>query len=157
MFTPFFLDRTLVFLLSIGGIICSALAASSCDFFHFDSIDNRPWPGLEPPFNNTIAADVGLFNYEITDSTELSDLNEGCIAYDGRFSDFPKGHELWEAAQWCALFALITSGLAFLINLFEAICCSFFCSFIFACTLLWIAGVLQACTFMVLGGGDSLW
>jgi hypothetical protein len=143
MFTPFFLDRILVFLLSLGGIICSALAASSCEFFHFYSYSHDPWPGLEPPFNDAIAANVGLFMYEITDSTELSDLNEGCIAYDRRFSEFPEGNALLEGAQWCALFAMIASGLAFLTNLFEAVCCSFFCSYIFACTLLCVAGVLH--------------
>jgi hypothetical protein len=152
--TPFFLDRITVFILSLGGIICAGVAASSCEFYHFDTISERPWQGMEPPFEDALAANIGLFNYEITDSTRLTDLEEGCTGFDGRFSDFPEGNALLEAAQYCAVFAMITSALAFLINLAEAICCSFFCSFIFACALLWIAGALQACTFMVLGGGE---
>jgi hypothetical protein len=156
MFTPlFFLDRVLIFILSLGGFICSIAVAASCEFYHFDSITDGPWAGLEPPFpNTTIAANVGLFKYEVTDSTEPGEEDGGCKAIDGRFKDFSEGNGLWEAAQYCAVFATITSGLAFFINLFEAFCCSFYCSFIFACTLLWIAGALQACTFMVLGGGD---
>jgi hypothetical protein len=109
---------------------------------------------LEPPYDSTIGADIGLFSYEITDSTEPADLREGCIAFDGRFSNFSEGNALWEAAQWCAVFSFVTSALAFFINLLEVICCSFYCSFFFASTLLWIAGALQACTFMVLGGGE---
>jgi hypothetical protein len=136
-------------------VICSGVAAFSCHFFHFESVDNeRPWPGLEDPFNNTIGADIGLFSYEITDSLDPRDLDEGCQTFDDRFRDFTQGNALWEAAQYCAVFALITSLIAFFINLFELFCCSFYCSFIFASTLLLIAGGLQACTFMVLGGGD---
>jgi hypothetical protein len=150
----FFLDRTLVFILSIGGAICSGLASFSCEFYHFESVDNRPWPGLEPPYKSTIGADIGLFSYQITDSIEPADVREGCVAFDGRFRDFSEGNALWEAAQWCAVFAFVTGGLASYVNLCETICCSFCCSFIFACTLLFLAGGLQACTFMVLGGAD---
>jgi hypothetical protein len=109
---------------------------------------------LEPPYASTIGADVGLFSSEITDSAEPADLREGCIAFDDRFADFSEGNALWEVAQWCAVFAFVTSGLAFFINLFEVICCSFYRSFIFAFTLLFLAGGLQACTFLVLGGAD---
>jgi hypothetical protein len=150
----FFLNRIFVFILSAGGATCSGLASFSCQFYHFEAVNNTPWSGLEPPYDSAIGADIGLFTYQITDSTDSADLGEGCIAFDGRFSDFSEGNGLWEAAQWCALFAFATSGLAFFINLLELIGCSFYCSFIFACTLLWIAGALQACTVMVLGGND---
>ena len=103
-----------------------------------------------------IAANVGLFNYEISYSIDPSDLNEGCIAYDGgRFSYFSEGnaefmggcsglHSLCHDHEWSCLFNQLVGGDF----------CSFFCSFIFACKLLWIAGVLQVCTLMVLGGSD---
>jgi hypothetical protein len=155
MLTPFFLDRAIIFILSLGGFICSLAAAASCEFYNFDTTTSTPWPGLEPPFTKTtIAANVGLFKYEVTESTEPEEADEGCNAIDDRFTNFSGKNDLWEAAQYCSFFAMISSGLAFFINLFEAIFCSFFCSFIFACTLLFIAGALQASTFMVLGGGD---
>jgi hypothetical protein len=152
---PFFHNRALIFILSLGGAIIAIVVASSCEFYSFQSITNRPWPGLEEPFTNAVSATVGLFSYEITESTEPGEENLGCKAFDGRFSDFPEGNELWEAAQYCVVFAFLTSVFALLINLFEMICCSFFCSFIFASTLLLMAGALQACTFMVIGGADA--
>jgi hypothetical protein len=150
----FFHDRALIFILSLGGTICAIVVARSCEFYSFESITNSPWPGLEDPFTNAVSATVGLFSYEITESTLPGEENLGCKAYDGRFSDFPEGNGLWEAAQYCAVFAFITSAFALLIILFETICCSFYCSFIFASTLLMMAGALQACTFMVIGGAD---
>jgi hypothetical protein len=147
-----FLDRTLIFLLAIGGVICAGVVVRSCNFYHFNSHSGRPWPGLEPPFNNTVGANIGLFSYEITHSTELSELYLGCIDFDNKFSQFSEGNSYWQAAQYCAVFAFFTSCLAILINLFEVIFCSFYCSFIFASMLLMLAGVLQACTFMVLEG-----
>jgi hypothetical protein len=146
-----------------GAIALSFLAALDCKFYSFENVDptGTAWDGLKPPFQSTLGADIGLFSYRITDSSDPVDIMDECVEFNERFRDFQLddssnrgGSAAWVAAQFCALFAMILGGLAWFVNLFETCFCSFYCSFLIGSILLLLAGGLQACTFLIFADND---
>jgi hypothetical protein len=141
----------------------SFLAALDCKFYSFQNVDPTgiAWDGLKPPFNSTLAADIGLFSYRIDDSSDPSDVMDECAEYCGRFRTFRMHHSStrgsspgWIAAQFCALFSVLFGGLAWFVNLIETCCCSFYGSFLIGSILLLMAAGFQGCTFLIFADND---
>ena len=133
----------------------SLLAAMSCSFFSFENVTGEPWIGLTPPFDSTIAADIGLFRYEITNSLDVTEMTGECVSYENVLTDLTgQGVELWVAAEFCAIIALVLSGLAFFVNLIEVICCNYPFSCLIAAIMLFAAFVMQLCTFLAFGRSE---
>lgn len=138
-----------------GGATCSFFAGFACEFFKWRTIDGEPIDGIEvpPEFEFATAGEIGLFGYKITESERWQDI-DGCQRFDDNFTNLDFGGGLHEASQWCAILAFIFACISFFVNLLEMIVCSFFCSFMFAATFLFLAAGFQAATFMVLGDAD---
>jgi hypothetical protein len=139
----------MVFLLGGGAVACSVFAARSCEFFSYESLDGEPWEGFEPPFKDVIKASVGLFRYSLqTDGTSIK-FGDECVGYSN-WSNVGTSN-LFQAAQWCAVFAPWAGGLAWSMNLFEFCCCEMFGSFFITSSLFFAAAILQGCSFFVFG------
>ena len=139
------------------GFLLSLLAALSCTFFSFENVTGEPWVGLTPPFDSTISANIGLFKYEITNSLEpMEMIDDGeCVPYENILSDLTgQGVEMWVASEFCAVVAVVLSGLAFIVNLVEVICCNYPFSCLLPAIMLFIAFVMQVCTFLVFGRSE---
>ena len=149
------LHRSCVFLCTLVGFILSLVAALSCRFFSFENVTGKPWIGLEPPFDSTIAADIGLFRYEITNSLDEADMTGGCVNNERNLADLTgQGAELRVTAQFCAILALVLSGLAFVVNLIEVICCNYPFSCLIPASMLFVSFVMQVCTFLIFGRSE---
>mmetsp|Transcript_77075 Transcript_77075/g.115934 ORF Transcript_77075/g.115934 Transcript_77075/m.115934 type:complete len:353 (-) Transcript_77075:82-1140(-) len=155
--------RMFLLLLSGGGLALSLLAGFSCEFFSFENSSGGPWIGLVPPFDGTIAADIGLFSYRITDSIIPAEETESCTRYDDMFFELSRNNEggsnnnnnnngmgnLWITAQICAVAAVTAGGLAFLYILLETVspCLSY--PWLIPAFLLFVAFGCQCCTFLI--------
>ena len=129
------------------------MAALRCDMFSFRTKDGNPI-GIAPPYTSTIAADIGLFGYRITESADPADVTNSCVRFNQRLANFHGGNSLWEAAQWCAVLAVSMAGFASLVNIMEIFCCNYAGSFFVAAFFLFLSFAAEGCTFMVLGGAD---
>jgi hypothetical protein len=126
------------------------MAAFSCAFFSFASTRGTPWIGLVPPFDSTIAADLGLFRYRITDSTnEAEERSFVCTRYDEFFRDFKDASQLWIVAQFCQVFAVVLGGMGWMFCVIETTCRHASCPFLLLSVLIFGAFVLQGCTFLI--------
>ena len=145
-----------VLLLGIVGIILSRIGSATCEFLSFENLEGVPWKELKPPFDTAIAANVGIFNYEILDSPNADDITGECIAYEDKFFDLAETQEALVAAQICAVVAPVLAGVALLLNLMEACMCNFAGSFVFTSSLFIAAAGVQAGTFSMIAE-PSLW
>ena len=150
------INRVAVLGLGIVGIILSWVGSRTCEFLSFENSEGVPWRELEPPFDTAIAANVGIFNYEILDSPNADDITDGCIAYDDNFFGLVDTQEALAAAQICAVVAPVLAGVSLLLNLMEACFCNFPGSFVFTSTLFIAASGVQAGTFSMIAE-PSLW
>ena len=150
------IHRVGVLLLGIVGIILSRIGSATCEFLSFENLEGVPWRELKPPFDTAIAANVGIFNYEILDSPNAADITDGCIPYEDKFFDLAENQEALVAAQICAVVAPVLAGCALLLNLMEACMCNFAGSFVFTSSLFIAAAGVQAGTFSMIAE-PSLW
>ena len=148
--------RLAVLVLAVVGIILSWVGSQTCEFLSFKNLQDVPWRELEPPFDTAIAANVGIFKYEILDSPNADDITDGCVSYDDKYFDLVDTQEALVAAQICAVVAPVLAGVALLINLLEACLCNFAGSFVFTSTLFLAASGVQAGTFSMIAE-PSLW
>ena len=146
----------MVFIIAAAGIILSWLASDTCEFLGFENEQGVPWRDLNPPFDTAVAANVGIFKYEILDSPDGAEVTDGCVSYDGRFFDLIDDQEALVAAQCCAVAAPVLAGLGVIIVLLETCLCNFPGSFVFPATLFIAACGVQAGTFSVIAE-PSLW
>ena len=142
--------------MGVVGIILSWIGSNTCEFLSFENLEGVPWRELEPPFDTAIAANVGIFNYEILDSPNADDISDGCIAYDDKFFGLVETQEALAAAQICAVVAPVLAGTSLLLNLAESCICNFAGSFVFTSTLFIAAAGVQAGTFSMIAE-PSLW
>lgn len=126
--------------------MCSWSAATTCEFISFKDTDGNPPDRAEdPPFNIALAANVGIFKYEITEFVNR-DGSSGCIKFDDRFAQ-QQGYPSVATAQFCALIAPIMAALAIFATLFDFCACNFPGSYLISSLLLLIASGVQAGTF----------
>ena len=134
--------------MSTGAVVLSFLSGMSCDFFSFESTEGVPgW--LAPPFDNTIAADMGLFQYRIRESQDPTEISAECIPFEGIFGDFQDGSKFWRAAQFCVVFAFVAGTLGCLVSFCECACPYSSCPFLLPSACFFCAFVLQCCTFFI--------
>ena len=170
------------------GVLLSVFSALSCQFFSFENVTKEPWIGLSPPFDSTVAGNIGLFSYQITkdyndivgvpmqegamnnsaNTTNTTSTNttapgyyveRECVSFDDKLlqligQDDDTISEMWIASQFCAILAIILSGLAFLVNLIELVCCNYPFSCLIPATMLFVAFGLQVGTFMILARSE---
>jgi hypothetical protein len=117
-----------VFVFGLIAIVCSGKAANTCEFISFENTSGTPWQKLQPPFNTAIAANVGIFKYEILESSSGTETN-GCVPYEERFLGMKDTYEALASAQLCALLAPIFGGLGVFLNLVwdESLVAGIFC------------------------------
>lgn len=138
--------RLLAVCFAITGIILSWLASKTCEFISFrDSDGDPPDFAQDPPFNQAMAANVGIFRYEITQFVNGGGSSE-CIAYDDRWAQ-QQGYPSVATAQFCALFGPIFAVLGIFAVMFDICVCNFPGSFMIGALFLLLASGLQAGTF----------
>lgn len=136
--------RFLVFALTAGGCVCSALAALSCEFFSYESIDPTMLP---PPYTNQANQTVGLFSYY--------DETGSCLVYDKNFVYANDDYDImFVTAQFAALVGPGCAALAWIVNILEWLFWSHPCTYFTAFTLLFVAFVAQGLTFLVYGQNE---
>ena len=109
-----------------------------------DRDGNPPDRAEDPPFNTVLAANVGIFKYQVLEYVDGG--SSGCVQYDDRFAQ-QKGYPSVATAQFCALIAPIIAGLAIFSSLFETCACNFPGSYIISSSLFLAAAGIQAGTF----------
>ena len=139
-----------VFTLGLAGIICSIYAAKTCEFISFHNGAGVPWKDLQPPFQQAVAANVGIFQYQVTISGSGGTTNRGCTPYPDKFAGMSHNYPSLVAAQVCAIIAPIMAGFAMIANLFECCTCNFPGSFVVGSFLFLIATGIQAGTFSMI-------
>ena len=133
-------------------IILSIVASFNCNFLKFENDSGEASEGLDPPFDGSIEAHVGIFGYEIIDHADETAKTNGCVAYDGKYGDAP--YEALIAAQFCALFAPVIGAVGLLLSCIDTFCCRFFGSFLISSALFVIACGIQAGTFSLYAEPD---
>jgi hypothetical protein len=128
--------------------VCSGKAASTCEFISLENTSGKPWQNLQPPFDTAIAANVGIFKYEILESISGAETN-GCVNYEDRFIGLKNTYEALVSAQFCALLAPIFGGLGVLLNVVWD-------EYLVAGTLCFAAACIQAGTFSMVAD-PSIW
>jgi hypothetical protein len=104
----------------------------------------------DPPFDRAIAANVGIFRYEITEIVNGGGPGtNGCVSYDDTFAQ-QNGYPSLATAQFCAMIAPIIAGLAVFANLFDFCVCNFPGSYLITSLLFLTAAGIQAGTFTLL-------
>jgi len=145
--------RTLAFLLIGCAIACTIVTCVRCDFYEFTTIDGRPSSQLDPPFASATVVEIGVFKYRIVDSSDPGQEMDACREFANLFQEFDSGtgsgNNYWAAAQIIMVIAALAGSLAFCTNFVEVICCNFYCSHMVTSTLLFIAGILQGCSFLL--------
>lgn len=118
----------------------------TCEFISFQDTDGNPPDRAEdPPFNNALSANVGIFKYEITEFPNRLGTS-GCIKYDDRFAQMT-GYPSVATAQFCALIAPIMAGLGIFATVADFCACNFPGSYLISSVLFLLAGTIQAGTF----------
>jgi hypothetical protein len=137
-----------LFVFGLIAIVCSGHSASTCEFISFENTSGKPWQNLKPPFDTAIAANVGIFKYEILESISGTETN-GCVNYEDRFLGMKDTYEALASAQLCALLAPIFGGLGIFLNLVWD-------QYLVAGTLCLAAAGVQAGTFSMVAD-PSIW
>ena len=106
-----------MFVFGLIAIVCSGKAARTCEFISFENTSGKPWlnNNLQPPLDTAIAANMGIFRYEILESITGTETN-GCVNYEDRFIGMKDTYEALASAQFCALVAPIFGGLGVFLN-----------------------------------------
>jgi hypothetical protein len=92
------------------------MASLTCEFISFDNSSGNPRQNLEPPFDQAVAANVGIFNYEILESISGT-KTDGCVNYENGFLEINEMYTALTASQFCALLAPIFGGFGVFFNL----------------------------------------
>ena len=149
--------RLFVLLWVAGAIFCSIVSILSCQIFSYETKDldwSDGWnTTLNAPFDTLPTASFGLFAYsELTTSDENFLLGDECTAY----VDWQNigQNNIFQVAQWCAIFAPLAAFLAWLQLFLEWCFCRLFGSFCLISALLLIASGLQASTFLLVADTD---
>lgn len=134
---------------AIAAIICSWRAARTCEFISFVDTDGNPPDFAEdPPFNNVIAANVGIFRYEVTQFQNGADPT-GCEPYEERWAK-QQGYPSLATAQFCAIIAPCFAVAGAFAALVDLCVCNFAGSFGAGSLFLLVASGVQAGTFTVI-------
>ncbi len=124
--------------------MCAYLAASSCEFFSYESKEPESLPG---PFLNLTAATVGIFSYFNEDENE-------CTNYDEIFTSALDANDFnayFVTAQFAAVIGPACAAVAWLINLVEWLFWSNTCTYQLVVLFLIFSFAMQGITFMVYG------
>eukprot|EP00980_Cylindrotheca_fusiformis_P014362 scaffold3827_cov179-Cylindrotheca_fusiformis.AAC.26 len=116
----------IVLLLSTVGIFASILTVFSCQFFTYRTIDGMLWEGLDAPFDELPKAAVGLFFYSQETTTSRQPVfGDSCEKYP----DWQEAGQnaVFQAAQWCCIFAPVAAFLAWVQVLLEMVWCLLAC------------------------------
>jgi hypothetical protein len=114
-----------------------------------DTDGNPPDDAEDPPFNTVLAANVGIFNYEVLQLADGGTGDFGCVPYDDKFTR-QTGYPSIATAQFCALIAPIFGSLAIFATLFDLCACKFPGSFLISTVLFLVAASIQAGTFTLI-------
>lgn len=115
-----------------------------------DTDGDPPDMAEDPPFNQALAAHVGLFGYDITNVFNgAGPGTDGCVQYDAYFAK-QVGYPSLATAQFCALLSPIFAGIALFACAVDLCVCNFNGSFMIAGLLFALATGLQAGTFTLL-------
>jgi hypothetical protein len=114
-----------------------------------DTDGNPPDDAEDPPFNTVLAANVGIFNYEVIQLANGGTRDFGCVAYDDKFAK-QTGYPSIATAQFCALIAPIIASFAVFAALFDVCVCQFPGSFVISTVLFLAAAAIQAGTFTLI-------
>jgi hypothetical protein len=129
-------------------MVLSVASARTCEFISISSKED----GGDPPFDTAIVANVGIFSYEILESSSTTD---GCVDYEETFGDLSDTYPSLTAAQYSAYFAPIIGGVALVVIVFDTLVCTFRGGFYMIGTPLFaLAAGIQAGTFSILAGGE---
>lgn len=132
---------------AVVAIILSWSASRTCQFISFRDTDSDPPDRAEdPPFNRAMAANVGIFRYQIVES-----VNGGsgeCVEYEDRWGQL-QGYPSVATAQFCSLLAPLMAVLGIFSALLDICVCTFPGSFMTASFFFLLASGLQAGTFVI--------
>lgn len=133
---------------AVGGVICSWLTIGSCQFISFvDTDGNPPEDAEDPPFNNALEADVGIFKYRINKYfTDPDGGGTDCRDYDDKFTQ-QTAYPSLATAQFCTMMAPILAGVGMLITLLDICACRFSACYIVSTLFFLCAAGLQAGAF----------
>jgi hypothetical protein len=149
LLTPF-LSRSLTVILAFVGIILSWMASQTCEFISYLDEDGTPPDSAEdPPFNLAVAADVGIFHYEITQHEAGTTGLGGCIPYELRFAsqqDYPS----LATAQICAVIGPCFAAFGAIFTLMDFCVFNFPGSFTVASLFLLVGSGVQAGVFTLI-------
>eukprot|EP00339_Tiarina_fusa_P002277 CAMPEP_0117056762 /NCGR_PEP_ID=MMETSP0472-20121206/39389_1 /TAXON_ID=693140 ORGANISM="Tiarina fusus, Strain LIS" /NCGR_SAMPLE_ID=MMETSP0472 /ASSEMBLY_ACC=CAM_ASM_000603 /LENGTH=295 /DNA_ID=CAMNT_0004773349 /DNA_START=104 /DNA_END=991 /DNA_ORIENTATION=- len=132
-----------------GGLVLSVLSSLSCEFFAFESTTGVPWSGLKPPFENVVAARVGIFSYRRIETSPPSPPQQECQWYDEFFAGATVAGKKWVGAQFCAVFAVAFGLLGLVFQLCDSTCSESRYSHFVPYVFLMMAFGLQLCTFLI--------
>eukprot|EP00934_Nitzschia_sp_Nitz4_P001485 Nitzschia sp. Nitz4//scaffold7_size249615//221099//222010//NITZ4_001210-RA/size249615-augustus-gene-0.42-mRNA-1//-1//CDS//3329558541//1485//frame0 len=156
---PYFL-KFLTLAVAFVTISLSWAASNTCDFISVQDQDGNPLDGAEyPPFDQAIAANVGILRYEITNSVNGSVTAESeCVSYQQRWLD--QEYPSVASAQLCAVVAPSLALMGVLWSLCDIFVCNFPGSSIFPAILFLVASGTQLGTFTLIADpvfcfGDS--
>lgn len=144
--------RMLTLLTVTTALILSIVASFNCNFLKFENDSGESWEGLEPPFDGSIEAHVGIFGYEIIDHMNETMVTTGCQAYDEKFSS--GNFEAVITAQFCAVFAPVIGVIGLIVSCMDTCLCRFFGSFLVSSALFLLACGIQAGTFSLYAEPD---
>ena len=118
----------------------------------FDTREDEPWEGLEPPFERVYEARVGVFSYEIIRAEDPELETNGCVSYGDNFGG--SEYEVLIAAQICALLAPMAAFLGLLVTIMDTCVCRFFMSFLVSSVLFLAASGIQIGVFSLYAEPD---
>jgi len=138
-------DRSVSVGLTVAGIVLSWRASHTCEFISFVDSDGSPPDGADAaPFNRAIAANIGIFRYEITEMVGGGETD--CLPYRLRFSE-QQDYPSLGTAQFCAVIGPCFAVLGGFLTLVECFVCNGRGSFMLASLFHLVGAGIQAGVF----------